>query len=109
MSDVALFFTALGFGCLLAPVYFLLSFLRKTGGIIGTVITDVVFAVLLFAPLILLAVLCTDGTITPYTVIGLMFGFFAFKTLLTALYNKAKNKLRKKRGKKIDEKAETEV
>ena len=109
MSDIALFFVALGFGGALGILYLPLSLLRKSGGTVGTVIIDVATAALLFAPLVLLAFLYTDGAIAPYTVIGLAVGFFAFKIPVTALFRRIKIKWGKKCGKKVDESRKSEV
>ena len=77
MSDLALFAVSLAAGLALCGFYLLLSLLRKSGGIVGTVIADAIFAVAFFAPLFFLGFFLRDGSIKPFTVVGQALAFIA--------------------------------
>lgn len=89
MSDLALFAVSIATGLAEFGLYLLLSLLRKSGGIVGTVIADAVFAAAFFAPLFFLGFFFRDGTIKLFTVVGQALGFvacyFATKKISTAV------------------------
>ncbi len=96
MSDLALFAVSMAAGLAEFGLYLLLSPLRKSGGILGTVIADAVFAVLFFAPLFFMGFFFRDGSIKLFTVVGQAIGFaaayFAAKKISEAVKAKRRQK-----------------
>ncbi len=96
MSDLALFAVSIAAGLAEFGLYLLLSPLRKSGGILGTVIADTVFAVLFFAPLFFIGFFFRDGSIKLFTVVGQAIGFaaayFAAKKISEAVKAKRRQK-----------------
>lgn len=77
MRELALFGVCAAVGLALCGLYLLFGLLRKSGGIVGTVISDILFAAVAFAPLFLLAAFFNDGIIAVYMAAGEALGFAA--------------------------------
>lgn len=77
MRELALLGVCAAVGVALCGLYLLFGLLRKSGGTVGTVIADVLFAATAFAPLVCIAAFFNDGIIAGYTAVGEALGFAA--------------------------------
>lgn len=77
MNELLFFGVCFGSGIISAPIYFAFGYLRKTGGVLGSAIADIAFALLFFSALLLAAFFLNDGVITAYAAVSQAAAFLA--------------------------------